>query len=106
MKASEIALLYMCRWKVESFFKWIKQHLQVKQFGGISENAVRIQIYVAIITYCTVALIEKTLSINRSVYDVLRVLSGSLLTKDNITDLFTPEREPISVMNGQLQLKF
>lgn len=106
LKASEIALLYKCRWKVESFFKWIKQHLQVKTFWGNSENAVRIQIYVAIITYCTVALIEKTLSLNKSVYEVLRVLSGSLLTKDSITDLFIPEREPVPVMNGQLQLKF
>ena len=75
-------------------------------FWGISENAVRIQIYVAIITYCTVALIEKTLSLNRSVYEVLRVLSGSLLTKDSIADLFLPEREPVPVMNGQLQLEF
>ena len=104
--AGDIALLYKYRWKVETFFKWIKQHLQVKKFWGNSENAVRIQIYTAIITYCTVAIIEKTINLNRSVYEVLRILSGSLLAKDCIADLFLPTMEPIPIMNGQLQLEF
>lgn len=106
LEAGDIALLYKNRWKVETFFKWIKQHLQVKKLWGNSENAVRIQIYTAIITYCTVAIIEKTLNLNRSVYEVLRILSGSLLAKDNITELFVPTKEPIPVMSGQLQLEF
>lgn len=106
LEAGDIALLYKNRWKVESFFKWIKQHLQVKKFWGNSENAVRIQIYTAIMTYCTVAIIEKTLNLNRSVYEVLRILSGSLLAKDSITGLFLPMREPIPIMSGQLQLEF
>lgn len=106
LEAGDIALLYKNRWKVETFFKWIKQHLQVKKLWGNSENAVRIQIYTAIITYCTVAIIERTLNLNRSVYEVLRILSGSLLAKDNITELFTPTKEPIPVMSGQLQLEF
>lgn len=89
----------------ETFFIWLKQHLQVKKLWGNSENAVRIQIYTAIITYCTVAIIEKTLNLNRSVYEVLRILSGSLLAKDSITELFTPTREPMPVMSGQLQLE-
>lgn len=106
LEAGDIALLYKNRWKVETFFKWIKQHLQVKKFWGNSENAVRIQIYTAIITYCTVAIIEKTLNLNRSVYEVLRNLSGSLLAKDSIIELLLPTREPIPVMSGQLQLEF
>lgn len=106
LEAGDIALLYKNRWKVETFFKWIKQHLQVKKLWGNSENAVRIQIYTAIITYCTVAIIEKTLNLNRSVYEVLRILSGSLLAKDNITELFVPTKEPIPVMSGLLQLEF
>ena len=106
LEAGDIALLYKNRWKVETFFKWIKQHLQVKKLWGNSENAVRIQIYTAIITYCTVAIIEKTLNLNRSVYEVLRILSGSLLAKDCITSLLLPAREPIPVMSGQLQFEF
>lgn len=54
---------------------------------------------------CTVAIIEKTLNLNRSVYEVLRILSRSLLAKDSITELFTPTREPMPVMSGQLQLE-
>jgi hypothetical protein len=106
LDAGDIALLYKNRWKVETFFKWIKQHLQVKKFWGNNENAVRIQIYTAIIAYCTVAIIEKTLSINRGVNEVLRILSGSLLAKDNITDLFTPAMGTMPIMSGQLQLEF
>lgn len=58
LKASDIALLYKNRWKVELFFKFLKQHLRVKSFWGNSEDAVRIQIYVAIITYCLVPLLR------------------------------------------------
>ena len=86
--AKDIALLYKYRWLVEIFFKWIKQHLKVKTFWGNSENAVRIQIYVAISTYCAVAIMEKELNLHRSIYEVLRILGNSLLTKDNVKDLF------------------
>ena len=71
------------------FFKWIKSHLRVKSFWGYSENAVRIQIYVAIITYCTIAILVKELNIRRSLNEVLRVIGNSLLTKDNIAELFS-----------------
>ena len=87
-KAKDIALLYRYRWKVELFFKFLKQHLKVKTFWGNSENAVRIQIYVAIITYCVVAIIEHDLKLNRNLYEVMRILGSSLLTKDSIKDLF------------------
>ena len=88
LKAKDIALLYKYRWKVELFFKFLKQHLKVKTFWGNSENAVRIQIYVAIITYCVVAIIEHDLKLNRNLYEVMRILGSSLLTKDSIKDLF------------------
>ena len=88
LKAKDIALLYKYRWKVELFFKFLKQHLKVKTFWGNSENAVRIQIYVAIITYCVVAIIEHDLKLNRNLYEVMRILGSSLLTKDPIKELF------------------
>jgi hypothetical protein len=90
LKAEVIAFLYKNRWVVEIFFKWMKSHLRIKCFWGNSENAVRIQIYVAIITYCIVAIIERTLQLNRSTYDVMRILGSSLLAKDNLKDLFQP----------------
>ena len=69
------------------FFKWIKQHLKVKTFWGTSENAVRIQINVAIITYCLVSIIAKDLKINRSNYEILQILSASLLDKVPVNEL-------------------
>ena len=87
LSAMEIALLYKQRWQVELFFKWIKQHLKVKTFWGTTENAVRIQINVAIITYCLVSIISKDLKINRSTYEILQILSASLLDKTSINQL-------------------
>ena len=58
-----IAILYKNRWQVELFFKWMKQHLRIKEFYGTSENAVKIQLYTALTAYCLVALVKKTLSI-------------------------------------------
>jgi len=87
LAAEQIALLYKNRWQVELFFKWIKQHLKIKSFWGITENAVRIQINCAIISYCLVAIVEKDLKINRSIYEILQVLSISLLDKTPINDL-------------------
>lgn len=106
LKAEVIAFLYKNRWIVEIFFKWMKSHLRIKCFWGNSENAVRIQIYVAIITYCTVAIIERTLQLNRSTYDVLRILGSSLLAKDNLKDLFQPVEVEQTNDDWQLQLDF
>jgi len=105
LKAKDIAFLYKNRWTVESFFKWMKGHLRVKSFWGNTENAVRIQIYVAITTYCTVAIIERTLELNRSIYEVMRVLGSSLLVKENIKELFLP-LEDENQYDGQLQFEF
>ena len=105
LAAKDIALLYRYRWQVELFFKWIKQHLRVKRFWGDSENAVRIQIHVAIITYCLVAIIEHDLKLDRPVFEVMRVLGCSLLVKDNLLELFR-ERQGDMGDSGQLELKF
>ena len=98
LAAKDIALLYKYRWQVELFFKWIKQHLQVKRFWGESENAVRIQIHVAII--------EHDLKIGRPVFEVMRILGKSALTTDSIQDLFKPLKETTKPDDGQLYFDF
>jgi IS4 transposase len=87
LSAQQIALLYKQRWQIELFFKWIKQHLKVKTFWGTTENAVRIQINIAIVTYCLVSIIAKDLKINRSIYEILQILSASLLDKTPVNEL-------------------
>lgn len=107
LAAKNIALLYKYRWQVELFFKWIKQHLRVKTFWGESENAVRIQIHVAIITYCLIGIIEHDLQIGRPINEVMRILGSSLLVKDNIRDLFEPlKREDEDDDKMQLHINF
>lgn len=89
------------------FFKFLKQHLRVKPFWGNSENAVRIQIYVAIITYCLVAIIESELKLNRDICEVMRILGSSMLVKDSIKELFSHAEYNILYKNdGQLELDF
>jgi len=88
LTAEQIVLLYKNRWQVELFFKWIKQHLKIKAFWGTSENAVRIQIFSAIIAYCLVAILGKELKLERSTYEILQILGISLLDKTPINELF------------------
>ncbi len=85
--AIEIALLYKHRWKVELFFKWIKQHLKIKSFWGTSINAVKTQVYIAVATYTLVAILKSKLKINRSTYEILQILSASLFDKTHLNDL-------------------
>ena len=89
LSAEQIAMLYKNRWQIELFFKWIKQHLKIKSFWGTSENAVKIQIYSAIIAYCLVAIVGHDLQINRSTYEILQILGISLLDKTPVNELFT-----------------
>jgi hypothetical protein len=105
LAAKDIALLYRYRWQVELFFKWIKQHLQVKSFWGDTENAVRIQIHVAIITYCLIAIIEHDLHLDRPVAQVLRILGSSLLVKDALQELFGRGTDE-ETDDGQLEIDF
>ena len=85
----EIARLYKYRWAIELFFKWIKQHLKVKSFWGHSLNAVRTQIYIAMITYLMVALVKHDLKLKQTQYEILQILSISLLCKTPLLELFS-----------------
>lgn len=106
--AENVALLYKYRWRVELFFKWLKQHLRVKEFYGTSENAVKIQIYDAIIAYCLIVIVREKLKIGIQTYDALRILSTALLTKMTLHELLTEqgEDEPSSCGNRQLFFDF
>ena len=88
LPATEIALLYKYRWKIELFFKWIKQHLKIKSFWGTSINAVKTQVYIAIITYTLVAIIKSKLKLKQSTYEILQILNVSLLDKTALSQLF------------------
>ena len=88
LSALNVANLYKKRWLVELFFKWYKQHLKIKRFWGTTENAARIQISVAIITYCLVAIVQHDMQLKRSTYEVLQILSISLTDKTHLRDLF------------------
>lgn len=88
LSSLQVSELYKNRWQVELFFKWFKQHLKIKKFWGDTENAVRIQIYSAIITYCLVAIVQHDLRLDRSTYEVLQILSISLTDKTILSDLF------------------
>ena len=89
LTADQVAMLYKNRWQIELFFKWIKQHLKIKSFWGTSQNAVKIQIYSAIIAYCLVAIVGQDLKINRTTYEILQILGISLLDKTPVNELFT-----------------
>ena len=88
LSSPQIAELYRNRWKVELFFKWLKQHLKIKKFWGTSENAVRIQIYCAICAYCLVAIVQHDMNLDRSTYEVLQILGVSLTDTTHLVDLF------------------
>ena len=74
----KVAELYHNRWQIELFFKWLKQHLKVKKFWGVSENAVRIQIYTAVTAYCMMAIVQKKMDVQRSIYEMLQIVRVSL----------------------------
>lgn len=87
LDADMIARLYKDRWKIELFFKWIKQHLRIKSFYGTSENAVKIQIYSAISVYVMIAIIKKKLNVAESLYTILQILSINIFSKVFINQL-------------------
>lgn len=89
LPAVTIADIYRCRWQVELFFKWIKQHLRIKAFYGTSENAVKTQIWIAISVYVLVAIVRKRLNLNLSLYTILQILSVTLFEKTPILQALT-----------------
>jgi len=84
LPALTVARLYKCRWQIELFFKWIKQHLRIKAFYGTSENAVKTQIWIAISIYVLVAIVKKRLGLDQSLYTILQILSVTLFEKTTI----------------------
>ena len=88
LKATEIAQLYKHRWKIELFFKWIKQHLKIKSFWGQSENAVKTQVWIAVSVYVLVAIAKKRFMIKQSLYEILQILSISIFERMSLNQLF------------------
>jgi hypothetical protein len=89
LPALTIAQLYKCRWQVELFFKWIKQHLRIKAFFGTTPNAVKTQIWIAISAYVLVAIVKKRLGAEASLYTILQILSLALFEKTNLDQLLS-----------------
>lgn len=89
LPALTIADLYRCRWQVELFFKWIKQHLRIKAFYGTTENAVKTQIWIAISVYVLVAIVKKRLKLEQSLYSILQILSVTLFEKTLLPQAFS-----------------
>jgi len=106
LPALTIARLYKSRWKVELFFKWIKQHLRIKAFYGNSENAVKTQIWIAIAVYVLVAIVKKRLALDATLYQILQVLSVTLFEKTQILQAFDDEssQEKSALFSNQLNL--
>jgi hypothetical protein len=93
LPAITITKLYKCRWQIELFFKWIKQHLRIKSFYGTSENAVKTQIWIAISIYVLVAIVKKRLHLDMTLYTFLQILSISVFEKTTILQLVTDIHE-------------
>ena len=100
----KVAELYHNRWQIELFFKWLKQHLKIKKFWGETENAVKIQIYTAITTYCMIAIVQKKMSIERSIYEMLQLVSISLTETICLKDLFAkPNCNIVNELDGSTE---
>ena len=92
LPALTIALLYKSRWKVELFFKWIKQHLRIKHFYGTSDNAVKTQVWISVCVYVLVAIVKKQLRSNKSLYSILQILSVNAFEKEPLEQVLSDSR--------------
>ena len=104
LPALTIAQIYKCRWQVELFFKWIKQHLRIKSFYGSSENAVKTQIWIAVSIYVLVAIVRKRLALERSLYQILQILSITILEKVPILQAFEAFDSQSDLLDNSNQL--
>ena len=104
LPALTITRLYKCRWQVELFFKWIKQHLRIKAFYGTTDNAVKTQVWIAISMYVLVAIVKKELKIERSLYEILQILSLTLFEKTPLIQALTAQFEPNPTTDSPNQL--
>ena len=97
LPAFTITELYRCRWQVELFFKWIKQHLRIKVFFGTSENAVKTQIWIAVSVYVLVAIVKKRLKLSASLYEMLQILSLTMFERIPLDQLLS------NIVTGDMQ---
>jgi len=104
LPALTVARLYKCRWQVELFFKWIKQHLRIKAFYGTHDNAVKTQIWIAISVYVLVAIVKKELRTKRSLYEILQILSITLFEKTPLFQALLHQNQPLSEPTSPKQL--
>jgi hypothetical protein len=104
LPALTIAELYRCRWQVELFFKWIKQHLRIKAFFGTSENAVKSQIWIAVSVYVLVAIVKKRLNLRASLYEILQILSLTLFERIPLDQLLAQTLSDDIVITSDKQL--
>jgi Domain of unknown function (DUF4372)/Transposase DDE domain len=104
LPAITIADLYRCRWQVELFFKWIKQHLRIKVFFGTSENAVKTQIWIAISAYVLVAIVKKRLNLSASLYEMLQILSLTMFERLPLNQLLTKSNNDENAHDSANQL--
>jgi len=105
LQAIEVAQLYKHRWKIELFFKWIKQHLKIKSFWGHSENAVKTQVWIAISVYVVVAIAKKKFMLKQSLYEILQIVSISIFEKMPINQLFHQNQQQYFKEQNHNQLK-
>ena len=104
LPALTIAELYRCRWQVELFFKWIKQHLRIKSFFGTSENAVKTQVWIAVSVYVLVAIVRKRLGLEASLYETLQILSLTMFETTPLDQLLTLTPRTANLANSSNQL--
>jgi hypothetical protein len=104
LPALVIAQLYKCRWQVELFFKWIKQHLRIKAFYGISVNAVKTQVWIAVCVYVLVAIVKKELKLDRSLGEILQILSITLFENTPLLQAFSHECPTVDTTPNRNQL--
>lgn len=104
LPAETIVALYKCRWQVELFFKWIKQHLRIKSFFGTTENAVKTQVWIAVSVYVLIAIMKKQLKLEASLYTILQVLSLMLFEKTPINQVFDERAMKKLDVPGEAQL--
>ena len=104
LPAATVAALYRERWQVELFFKWIKQHLQVKSFVGTSENAVRTQLWIALCAYLLVSFVKFRSRLGQSIFQILRLMQLNLFERRDLYELFCRTKQKIPLKNNQLEL--
>jgi hypothetical protein len=104
LPALTITQLYRCRWQVELFFKWIKQHLRIKAFFGTTENAVKTQIWIAISVYVLIAIVKKRLDLSASLFELLQILSLTVFERVSVIQLLTQSQPVNQLTTPQNQL--